>query len=147
MRKKIENKEPDRIVGVRFKQSEFDKLQADMKSMDYLSYSKYIREVVLRKKVTVQRVTITDRSIRNQINQATAQISRIGNNYNQLVKRINEVSRSKKKNGDPVINSKYLSYYLDKLQTATQKIIEEQKKIIEMVNLVRVDGEPDNPQN
>ena len=115
--------------------------------MDYLSYSKYIREVVLRKKVTVQRVTITDRSIRNQINQATAQISRIGNNYNQLVKRINEVSRSKKKNGDPVINSKYLSYYLDKLQTATQKIIEEQKKIIEMVNLVRVDGEPDNPQN
>jgi predicted DNA binding CopG/RHH family protein len=138
MRPKKENKR-DKTIFVRVTEDELERLTSDMRSQDYLCMSVYLRDVLLRRKVTVQKYHITDRSIRNQINDISAKISKIGTNYNQLVKKVNELAVSKRKNGDPVINSKFLSYYLDKLQTATTQLLAQHNRLVDQVDLIQLD--------
>lgn len=138
MRPKKENKR-DKTIFVRVTEDELERLTSDMRSQDYLCMSVYLRDVLLRRKVTVQKYHITDRSIRNQINDISAKISKIGTNYNQLVKKVNELAVSKRKNGDPVINSKFLSYYLDKLQTATTQLLTQHNRLVDQVDLIQLD--------
>lgn len=137
MRPKKDNKR-DRKVYVRLTEDELRQLDSDMRSQDYLCMSVYLRDVLLRRKVTVQKYRITDRSIRNQINDISTKISKIGTNYNQIVKKVNELATSKRKNGDPVINSKFLSYYLDKLQTATSQLLVQHNRLIDQVDLIQL---------
>ena len=137
MRPKKDNKR-DRKVYVRLTEDELRQLDSDMRSQDYLCMSVYLRDVLLRRKVTVQKYRITDRSIRNQINDISTKISKIGTNYNQIVKKVNELATSKRKNGDPVINSKFLSYYLDKLQAATSQLLVQHNRLIDQVDLIQL---------
>lgn len=127
-------------IGFRVTESEMERIRADMASIDCLSVSKYIRLLLLRKKITIQKVHITDRSIRNQINDITAKIARIGNNYNQVVKRYNQLSIAKRKNGDPVINSRSMMYYLDKLESLTIELRQKQEEIIEKIEQIKIDN-------
>ncbi len=112
---------------------EYESIKADQESMDYTNLSKYLRTLVLRKKIPIKKVVVTERAIRKQINDISTKINRIGSNYNQVVKAVNIRMKAKKKNGDPVINTKYLTYQLDKLETLTSQMIDLHNKLIETV--------------
>lgn len=134
MRDKATRAEPEKRITIRFKMSEFQQLQANMEATDYLSYAKFLRELALNKKVTIKKKAITDPAIRKKINELSVRYSRVGSNYNQVVKSINSRMNATKKNGDPVINTKYLTYQLDKLETLTNQMIQLHNQLIETVN-------------
>lgn len=133
-RRKNPNPEPEHRVTVRFKEHEFMQIEADMEALNYKSYTKYIKAMTLSKTIRKYPKTgkITDRQKRDQVNAITKEINKIGNNINQYVTRINTLAAAKKKNGDPAINTRYLTYYVQKLDAPIQKIIELQEKIIEI---------------
>ena len=62
-------KEP-RCIWHHFRVTEKEEIQIrrDMSNADYLSMSKYFRDMILKRKVTLEKVHITDRTTRNQIN-------------------------------------------------------------------------------
>ena len=128
-----------RVHTIRFTEEEEAQLLSDMKSHDYLSISKYIRTLVLGHRIEVKKVKITDRSIRNQINDLSKKISSIGTNYNQVVKRYNSLAGSKRKNGDPVINTKATAFYITKLIDLTKEVLTRQEQIIEAVNQIHLE--------
>lgn len=131
----------DHRITVRFTESEWEQIRADMNGNDYLSQAKYVREVLLRRKGPVRTVKITDRAIRDQINEISKKISRIGSNYNQVVKKYNTSCTAKKKNGDPVINSKATIFYIEKLISLTGELRNAQSSLIEQVSRLQLDDE------
>lgn len=138
-RVKNPNPEPEHRLSMRLKQHEFAQLQADMAAYNCKSITKYVKAVLFRKRGKPRPLENPSRAIRQTLNQISARIERIGVNYNQAVKRINELSQKKKKNGDPVINSKFLTYYLDNLQAETTKLVETHNILIKQVNLLLPD--------
>jgi hypothetical protein len=137
----------DRRFTFRLTPEEEEQVRSDMAAFDYLSMSKYVRTLLLRKYIPVQKVTMTDRSIRNQINDISLKISRIGTNYNQVVKRYNQSCSEKKKNGDPVINTKATMFYIAKLYDMMREVRDLQKQIIEQVSLVQIKNETAGTSN
>ncbi len=121
-------------ITIRLTDSELVELKANAASNDYLSISKYIRTVVLGRRIPIRKVTVTDRATRNQINKLTAEISKIGVNINQVVKKLNMISTATKRNGDPVINTRQLVYYIRALSNRVENVIEKQEAIINTVS-------------
>ena len=142
-RKKDPNKIPDRIIGLRFKPAEFAQLQANMAAYNCKSYTKFIKASVLRKKGKPRPIENPNRAIRGTLNQISALIERIGVNYNQAVKRINELSTKTRKNGDPVISTRFLTSYLDQLQSDTEKLVSTHSVLVKQVDLLLPDEETD----
>lgn len=126
---------------MRLTDSELAELKANAANNDFLSLSKYIRTVVLGRRIPIKKVTVTDRATRNQINTLTAEISKIGININQFVKKLNTLAAAKKRNGDPVINTRQLSYYVRELSTRVESVIDKQNDIIETVSKAHPDKE------
>lgn len=122
------------IVTMRLTDSELEDLKGRAASNDYLSISKYIRTVVLGKRVPILKVKLTDRAIRNQINRLTAEVSKIGININQVVKKLNSLSKATKKNGNPVINTRQVVYYIRAFQNCVEKVIAKQEMIIDTIS-------------
>lgn len=137
-------KEPrHRLVAVRFTDKEYVQLKAQMANDDYLSVSKYIRVKTLDEHFRVRkRIVLTDRNLRNQINNLTAKIERIGVDYNQATKRFNTLTKAKRLDGTPVINARAANYYLKKLYAMTRDLKEEVNTLIEMVDRVNYDSIP-----
>ena len=134
----IEPEKREIIKALRLTTEEWERIQSDMSSHDYLSFTKYARALLLEHRITIQKVKITDRSIRNQINESSKKLSKIGSNYNQVVKKFNTLANSKKKNGDPVINTKAMAFYMNKLEAMMKEVIQTQKTILEQVNQIHV---------
>ena len=120
-------------ISIRVTASEKEQIEADARSYDYLNTSKYIRAVLLNKKIDIRKIRVTEPAIRAQVNQISTNITKIGNNYNQVVKKINELSFAKKKNGDPVVNSKYISFYIQKLHNLTLNLKSQHDALLNIV--------------
>ena len=105
------------------------------------------RVLLLKKKVTIQRETITDRSIRNQINEISGKIGKIGVNYNQVVKLLQSLSNTTKKDGRPVINTKIVASQMDQIAKLTKEIKKQQERLIEQVAMVNPEIIPHNDQD
>jgi hypothetical protein len=107
-----------------------------MSNADYLSMSKYFRDMILKRKVTLEKVHITDRTTRNQINDLSAKIERIGVNYNQAVRALHGALNAK------VVKGKAAAYYLSLLASLSDEIIKRQEEIIDRVSGMAL--RPDN---
>ena len=79
--------------------------------------------------------------IRNQINEISAKISRIGSNYNQVVRKYNTSCSARKSNGDPVINTRATVFYMERLSTLTEELRTAHNSLVERVSLLRSDDE------
>ena len=66
----------DKVHTFRLTEAEEAQVRSDMASLDCLSVSKYVRYLLLRKRPAAKPVRMTDRVIRNQINEISAKISR-----------------------------------------------------------------------
>ena len=130
-------KEP-RCIWHHFRVTEKEEIQIrrDMANADYLSMSKYFRDMILKRKVTLEKVQITDRTTRNQINDLSAKIERIGVNYNQAVRALHGALNAK------VVKGKAAAYYLSLLASLSDEIIKRQEEIID-----RVSGMAPHPDN
>ena len=130
-------KEP-RCIWHHFRVTEKEEIQIrrDMANEDYLSMSKYFRDMILKRKVTLEKVQITDRTTRNQINDLSAKIERIGVNYNQAVRALHGALNAK------VVKGKAAAYYLSLLASLSDEIIKRQEEIID-----RVSGMAPRPDN
>ncbi|MBR1570864.1 MAG: hypothetical protein IJ651_09065 [Bacteroidales bacterium] len=134
-------KEP-RCIWHHFRVTEKEEIQIrrDMVNADYLSMSKYFRHMILKQKITVEKVIVTDRTIRNQINNLSAQIERIGVNLNQAVRALHSSLNVKRKNGEPLIKGKAAAYFLNQVATLAEEIIRRQDKIIDCVSKITHDN-------
>ena len=78
----ISTKPRCRFVGLRFTEDEFEKIRTQMAKADYLSISKFIRDRALNKQIKVRKnIVLTDRNLRNMINDISARIAKIGVDY------------------------------------------------------------------
>ena len=130
-------KEP-RCIWHHFRVTEKEEIQIrrDMSNADYLSMSKYFRDMILKRKVTLEKVQSTDRTTRNQINDLSAKIERIGVNYNQAVRALHGALNAK------VVKGKAAAYYLSLLASLSDEIIKRQEEIIDRVSGMAL--RPDN---
>ena len=130
-------KEP-RCIWHHFRVTEKEEIQIrrDMANADYLSMSKYFRDMILKRKVTLEKVQITDRTTRNQINDLSAKIERIGVNYNQAVRALHGALNAKG------VKGKAAAYYLSLLASLSDEIIKRQEEIIDRVSGMAL--RPDN---
>jgi hypothetical protein len=130
-------KEP-RCIWHHFRVTEKEEIQIrrDMANADYLSMSKYFRDMILKRKVTLEKGQITDRTHRNQINDLSAKIERIGVNYNQAVRALHGALNAK------VVKGKAAAYYLSLLASLSDEIIKRQEEIIDRVSGMAL--RPDN---
>jgi len=113
----------DKFVNVRFTPNELVKLDLFMELDGYKSRSKFIRSRVLNNKGE-RRVRRLPPDIEQKLTILTAEIKRIGNNYNQVVKAVNTAVSLTSKGGNPVVSTRSMEYQLSKLKKMMQEILE-----------------------
>ena len=140
----ISTKPRCRFVGLRFTEDEFEKIRTQMAKADYLSISKFIRDRALNKQIKVRKnIVLTDRNLRNMINDISARIAKIGVDYNQATKQMNSLSKKTISDGSPVINSRAANFYLTKVATMTIELKEQMNLLISIVE--RLEKETEEP--
>lgn len=126
--------------SLRFTPDEWARIRLRMDNSDYLSFSKFVRDILLKGRVSVARVTMTDRSVRNQINGISARIARIGNNYNQFVKKYQSLAKAETSTGRPLIDTKVTVYYIKRLEESAAAVADLQRELIELTSRFQLDG-------
>ena len=135
-----------RFVGLRFTEGEFEQIESQMKKADYISISKFIRDRALNKQIKVRKnIILTDRNLRNMINDITTRIAKIGVDYNQATKQLNALSKKKRADGSPVINARAANYYLNKVAVMTKELKEQMELVINIVD--RLEKETNDTTN
>ncbi len=129
-------KKEKRTISHKFRVTEQEEIQIrrDMANADYLSMSKYFRDVILRRKIVLERTDLGDRTVRNQINDLSAKIERIGVNYNQAVRALHGALNARGKDGGPLVKGKAAAYFLAQLASLSDEIIRRQEDIIDRVS-------------
>lgn len=133
MGKKQKTRNNRNFVGVWLSNDQYARMLADMEGADITTIANYLRQCLFHGRVRVKRNTTIDDSVRTSINAISDQIGRIGNNYNQIVRRVNRMARTIKKDGSPEISSRQVGFYLGELQEATEEVVSLQKQIIDMI--------------
>ncbi len=124
-----------RKVTIRFTKDEFAQVESQMAKADYLAMSKYIRDRTLNKQIKVRKnIILTDRNLRNMINDISTRIAKIGVDYNQATKQLNALSKKTRADGSPVINARAANYYLAKVATMTKELKEQMDLVINIVD-------------
>ena len=135
-----------RFVGLRFTEGEFEQIESQMKKADYISISKFIRDRALNKQIKVRKnIILTDRNLRNMINDISTRIAKIGVDYNQATKQLNALSKKQRADGSPVINARAANYYLNKVAVMTKELKEQMDLVINIVD--RLEKETNNTNN
>ena len=125
----------EKIINVRFTEKEHLQLKMQMKNLDYISVSQFIRDKVLDQRIRIRRdVEYTDRNLRNQINSLSTLVAKIGVDYNQATKKFNTLCKSKRADGSPVINSRSANSYLKQVAMMTTELKEAMDKVIDIVS-------------
>ena len=135
-----------RFVGLRFTEGEFEQIESQMKKADYISISKFIRDRALNKQIKVRKnIILTDRNLRNMINDISTRIAKIGVEYNQATKQLNALSKKQRADGSPVINARAANYYLNKVAIMTKELKEQMDLVINIVD--RLEKETNDTTN
>ena len=135
-----------RFVGLRFTEGEFEQIESQMKKADYISITKFIRDRALNKQIKVRKnIILTDRNLRNMINDISTRIAKIGVDYNQATKQLNALSKKQRADGSPVINARAANYYLNKVAVMTKELKEQMDLVINIVD--RLEKETNDTTN
>lgn len=122
------------FIGIRLTTDEYNKILSDMEQSGYLSISKYVRERLLKRKITLIREVTTDRDIKNQINRLSTEISRIGSNYNNVVRKYSAACNYVKNDGSPAITTRSTNYYMNKLMKMTEEVKDLMNSVIKTID-------------
>lgn len=86
----------ERKVTIRMTEEEFSRMKIELSLEGYMSVSKYIRHKIFSIPKTAPASSINSYKITKDIGTLTAQVKKIGVNYNQVVKKFNSMPGSVK---------------------------------------------------
>ena len=113
-----------RKVTVRFKQEEYNKLNASFKSTTKRKLSEYIRYVLLEKPMTVYTRNQSIDDLMTQLILLKNELSAIGSNFNQAVKRLHTMRNSAELKAWVLLNEKHKENFFKKVEEINQKIFQ-----------------------
>ena len=111
-----------RKVTVRFKPQEFSKLNATFKTTTKKKLSEYVRSVLLDKPVTVYTRDQSLDDLAAELSTLRYELSAIGNNFNQLVKRLHTASHFEEIKSLARSSEIQREKFLEKVSEINQKI-------------------------
>lgn len=111
-----------RKVTVRFKQEEYNKVNASFKRTTKRKLSEYIRYVLLKKPVTVYTRNQSIDDLMAQLILLKNELSAIGSNFNQAVKRLHTMSDTAELKTWVLLNEKHKEDFFKKVDEINQKI-------------------------
>lgn len=132
-----------RKISLRLTEKEYLQLLSEMKSYDYLSVSRFIRDRLFCARMTLRReVVLTDRGIRDQINVLSSRVAKIGVDYNQATRRFNGLCKEQRSDGSPVINARAANYYLKQIDSMTRELKSTMDDVISLVSRIELERQP-----
>lgn len=132
-------------VTFRLTQKELIQLQTEMANWDYTSVSHFVRDRIMNRQILIRKdVVLTDRNLRNQINNLSATVAKVGVDYNQATKKFNALCKMKRADGSPVINARAANYYLVRIHKLTKDLKAAMNHIIDLVD--RLDYDINKPR-
>lgn len=131
---------------IRFTREEDEKIRTLMANNGYRSVSIFMRDLLFKKQIVSRRevVKVTDRQLRNQMNDITYQVRKLGENYNQIVARYNAQAKMFQPDGRPYLNTEAVTRYMESLRNVTESLRDEVSVAIELVKRYN-EEDPRNP--
>lgn len=137
-----------RYVAFRLTEKEYIQLRAEMANWDYTSVSHFVRDRIMDRQILIRKdVVLTDRNLRNQINNLSATVAKVGVDYNQATKKFNALCKMKRADGSPVINARAANYYLVRIHKLTKDLKKSMNYIIDLVDRLDYDINKPHPGN
>lgn len=113
-----------RKVTVRFKQEEYSKVNVSFKATTKKKLSEYIRYVLLEKPVTVYTRDQSVDELMTELVRLRSELSAIGSNFNQLVKRLHTASHFQEIKQLALQSEKHNEMFVEKVNEIYLKIAE-----------------------
>jgi hypothetical protein len=111
-----------RKVTVRFKPEEYSKVNASFRRTTKRKISEYIRYVLLEKPVTVYTRSQSIDDLMAELILLKNELSSIGNNFNQAVKRLHTMDYKQELKSWLLLNEKHKEIFFKKVDEINQKI-------------------------
>ena len=134
------------MIGVRFSDEEFSKIKAMMENYGYRTVSSFLRDLLFKKRLETHRevVTVTDKVLRDKMNNVIFQINKIGVNYNQVVALYQQQAKMFRPDGRPYLNTPELDRRFKQLMKMTDELRDEVAVLITLFKTYLSAG--DNPE-
>ena len=91
--RKNEQNNLERKISFRVTAKEYERLETDFKKTIYRKFSEYLRQVLLKKEITINHRNASMDEFLEELSELQYQLRFIGINYNQAVKKLNTVAR------------------------------------------------------
>lgn len=129
----------NKTITILFRITETQKVKLDemIQEFGYDNPSRLFRDFIDGKQMrrgAYKKTHTTDEGLRQAINDQTQNIKKIGVNYNQAVRLLNELSKQKRPDGSPVIDETKVSWILQKLAGYTDNLRDEVAINIEVMS-------------
>lgn len=130
-------------LRLRVDQEEMLRVKTLMENNGYPTVSSFLRDVIFRKKIVSRKevVRITDKVVRDKMNQLIYQVNRIGVNYNQVVAVYQKQSQQTRPDGTPYLNTQALDEKLTSLMRMTEALRDEIAVLLDIVKRYTEDSQ------
>lgn len=114
-------------VRVRLTPDEMARVKAQMEIGGYRSFSRYFRDVLLRKRLPYRTEIdkVTDKEFRDKINALIYEVNKIGVNYNQVVATWQRQASRVRPDGTPWMDTRSVEGRLSELMHLTEDLRDE----------------------
>lgn len=122
-------------LHARLNAEEKARVEALMEIGGYTSFSVYIRDIILQKRLPYRQETahVSDRQLSDKINVLVYQVNKIGINYNQVVATWQKQSHQTRPDGSPYMNTRVIEARLTELMRMTEGLRDEFAVILDVV--------------
>ena len=103
-------------VSLRITEEEHIRMKSLMALMGYRNVSMFIRDQILKSRVQRRNLRRTEANISRQLEQLTAEVKRIGVNYNQRVKTLNRLANVKDRRGNAIVNARDIEHDMQEMK-------------------------------
>lgn len=110
-------------VTVRFSERDFEKLNTLARLAGYNNRSKFIRDMLISKRMQRRNYHRTDANITKQIELLRLELKHIGVNYNQRVKTLNRLSQMQDRHGRAVFNPVDFEHDMSEMKGMMEKML------------------------
>lgn len=106
-----------------------------MENNGYPTVSSFLRDVIFKKKIVSRKevVNLTDKVMRDKMNQLIYQVNRIGVNYNQVVAIYQKQSQQTRRDGTPYMSERSVEEKLTTLMRMTEEFRDEFAVLLDVV--------------
>ena len=115
------------VIRARITAEEMDKVTVMMENYGYKTVSSFLRDLLFKKRLETHReiVNVTDKVLRDKMNNVIFQINKIGVNYNQVVALYQQQAKMFRPDGRPYLNTPELDRRFKQLMKMTDGLRDE----------------------